>query len=82
MIVMLAENFKSLMRKKLPDLDFRKLDSDIKKWGALIQIMHIASLAHDDIVDDSPSRRGQQSQHLKYGSRVAVFSGNYVISKA
>jgi len=44
--------------------------------------MHIASLAHDDIVDDSPSRRGQQSQHLKYGSKIAVFSGNYIISKA
>lgn len=47
-----------------------------------MEIMHIASLAHDDIVDDSPSRRGQQSQHLKYGAMVAVFSGNYVISKA
>jgi heptaprenyl diphosphate synthase len=44
--------------------------------------MHIASLAHDDIVDDSPSRRGQKSQHLKYGSKIAVFSGNYIISKA
>jgi heptaprenyl diphosphate synthase len=47
-----------------------------------MEIMHIASLAHDDIVDDSPSRRGQQSQHLKYGSKMAVFSGNYIISKA
>ena len=54
----------------------------IQKWQALIEIMHIASLAHDDIIDDSPSRRGQQSQHLKYGSKIAVFSGNYIISKA
>jgi heptaprenyl diphosphate synthase len=44
--------------------------------------MHIASLAHDDIVDDSPSRRGQQTQHLKYGSMIAIFNGNYIISKA
>jgi heptaprenyl diphosphate synthase len=44
--------------------------------------MHIASLAHDDIVDDSPSRRGQQTHHLKYGSMIAIFNGNYIISKA
>jgi geranylgeranyl pyrophosphate synthase len=31
---------------------------DIKKWAAVIEMMHIASLAHDDIIDDSPSRRG------------------------
>jgi heptaprenyl diphosphate synthase len=54
---------------------------NVKKWAALIEILHIASLAHDDIIDDSPSRRGQVSQHLKYGKRTAVFSGNYIISK-
>jgi all-trans-nonaprenyl-diphosphate synthase len=58
------------------------LSSLTQKWSALVEIMHIASLAHDDIIDDSPSRRGQISQHLKYGAKVAVFSGNYIISKA
>ena len=36
-----------------------ELRKNIRKWEALIEIMHIASLAHDDIIDDSPSRRGQ-----------------------
>lgn len=70
------------MRKSNPNINFEQVNADVRKWSALIEIMHIASLAHDDIVDDSPSRRGQQSQHLKYGSKIAVFSGNYIISKA
>jgi geranylgeranyl pyrophosphate synthase len=45
-------------------------------------MMHISSLAHDDIIDDSPSRRGVESQHLKYGKRSAVFSANFIIAKA
>jgi heptaprenyl diphosphate synthase len=52
------------------------------QWGALIEMMHISSLAHDDIIDDSPSRRGVQSQHLRYGKRSAVFSANFTIAKA
>jgi geranylgeranyl pyrophosphate synthase len=64
--------------------DFKSdlIKKDIRKWGALIEMMHISSLAHDDIIDDSPSRRGLESQHLKYGKRPAVFSANYIISKA
>jgi len=53
-----------------------------EQWGALIEMMHISSLAHDDIIDDSPSRRGVQSQHLRYGKRSAVFSANFTIAKA
>lgn len=54
----------------------------VEKWGAMIEMMHISSLAHDDIIDDSPSRRGMESQHLKYGKRSAVFSANFIIGKA
>lgn len=78
MVYMLAQNYANSCKHTIPD----QIWQDIQKWSAQIEIMHIASLAHDDIVDDSPSRRGQESQHLKYGSKVAVFSGNYIISKA
>ncbi len=57
-------------------------EQKIEKWGALIEMMHISSLAHDDIIDDSPSRRGIESQHLRYGKRSAIFSANYIIGKA
>jgi geranylgeranyl pyrophosphate synthase len=36
----------------------KETDEKVQKWGALIEMMHISSLAHDDIIDDSPSRRG------------------------
>lgn len=81
MVYMLAQNYANALAERGEEVP-AELWADMKKWGAQIEIMHIASLAHDDIVDDSPSRRGQQSQHLKYGSRAAVFSGNYIISKS
>jgi len=62
MIFLLAQ---TLLRKN----DLGQYYDDVRKWAALIEIMHIASLAHDDIIDNSPSRRGQESQHLKYGKR-------------
>lgn len=34
------------------------INKNIQTWSALIEMMHISSLAHDDIIDDSPSRRG------------------------
>ena len=71
-----------LLSKNLVSDYHEQFHKHIEKWQALIEIMHIASLAHDDIIDNSPSRRGQESQHLKYGSKIAVFSGNYIISKA
>lgn len=36
MIVMLAENFKKTILRSHPDTDFKQLDHDILKWGALI----------------------------------------------
>jgi len=36
----------------------KDIHDNVKKWAALIEMMHISSLAHDDIIDDSPSRRG------------------------
>ena len=54
----------------------------MKKWAALVEILHIASLAHDDIIDNSPARRGIDSQHVKYGKKLSLFGGNYMIGKA
>jgi heptaprenyl diphosphate synthase len=44
--------------------------------AAAAEILHTASLAHDDIVDGSESRRGSRSLHAAYGSSVAVLVGD------
>lgn len=36
MIIMLAENFKNIVKRTLPNYDFSLIDEDVKKWGALM----------------------------------------------
>lgn len=49
--------------------------------GAIVELTHMASLIHDDIVDDSPSRRGRPTLHSAYGKDMAVYGGDYLLSK-
>ena len=49
--------------------------------AALIEMVHAASLIHDDIVDDSPMRRGRPSIQGKYGKDRAVYAGDLVLSR-
>lgn len=49
--------------------------------AAAIELLHVASLIHDDIVDEAPSRRGGVSLHVEYGSRAAVLMGDYLFSR-
>lgn len=51
-------------------------------WAAVIEILHVASLVHDDILDDSAKRRGIDTTHTLYGKKRATYSGNYLIGRA
>lgn len=47
-----------------------------------LELLHTASLVHDDVVDESGERRGQASTNAVYGSKVAVLVGDYLLSKS
>jgi heptaprenyl diphosphate synthase len=51
------------------------------KMGAAVEMIHIASLIHDDIVDVSPLRRGRQTVQSKFGKEMAVYAGDFVLSR-
>ncbi|CAD8064942.1 unnamed protein product [Paramecium sonneborni] len=53
-----------------------------KIWAAVIEILHVASLVHDDILDASDTRRGIPASHVIYGKHRATFSANYLIGRA
>ena len=50
--------------------------------AAALEIIHMASLIHDDIVDHAPLRRGKATVAAKYGDDVALFTGNFMVAKA
>jgi len=74
-----------LIRGSLSLLIARILSSDIEKVLPIafsIELMHAASLIHDDIADESESRRGRQSFWKKYGLKDAVTFPHIIIPVA
>lgn len=51
------------------------------RLAAAIEMLHMASLIHDDIVDDATKRRGHPAIHVTYGSRRAVLMGDFLFSR-
>lgn len=57
--------------------------SDVTQNAAVgLELLHTASLVHDDVVDDSDERRGQASVNAVYNNKVAVLAGDYLLSTA
>jgi len=62
-----------------------RLNGDISEStfvaATLIELLHTASLVHDDIVDDAHERRGAFSVNALWNSKIAVLVGDYLLSK-
>ena len=57
--------------------------SQVTQHSALgLELLHTASLVHDDVVDESGERRGQASVNATYNNKVAVLVGDYILSTA
>lgn len=50
--------------------------------ASLVEIIHTASLIHDDIIDNTTSRRGRDSVHKKWGPNITVLLGDYLYIKS
>jgi octaprenyl-diphosphate synthase len=50
--------------------------------GAVVELIHVATLVHDDSVDHSPLRRGQPTVNAKFSHEIAVIMGDYLYSRA
>jgi len=50
--------------------------------AAAIELLHMASLVHDDILDDAPARRGVRTLHQSLGIKKAVLAGDYLLGQS
>lgn len=66
-----------LVAKSLGDINFKTLAS-----ATALEMLHTASLLHDDVVDESDKRRGRPSVNVAYNNNVAVLVGDYIFSQA
>ena len=51
-------------------------EEDIIDYGVIVELLHNASLVHDDIIDHSPKRRGENTFNSIYGNNIAVLLGD------
>ena len=66
-----------LMAKELGEVSINSLRSAVT-----LELLHTASLVHDDVVDESDKRRGQRSVNAVYDNKVAVLVGDYLLSSS
>ena len=53
----------------------------IHNIAAAIEILHLATLVHDDVIDESPVRRGSPTLHTQVGKKQAILIGDYLFSR-
>jgi heptaprenyl diphosphate synthase len=53
----------------------------IKTLAAAMELLHVATLAHDDIIDEAPVRRGKPSLFASVGTKEAILAGDWLFSR-
>ena len=43
-----------------------------------VELIHVATLIHDDVIDDSPMRRGKKTLNYRWGNEITVLMGDFV----
>lgn len=55
---------------------------DVIRCAAIIELIHTATLVHDDVVDKAPLRRGQPSLNSIWDNHISVLMGDFLLAKA
>lgn len=54
----------------------------LKNVAVSLELLHMASLVHDDVIDNAHTRRGQLTVKSKWDNRIAMYTGDYIFAKA
>jgi geranylgeranyl pyrophosphate synthase len=61
---------------------FQRPLKEFYELAGAVELLHAASLIHDDVVDGSRIRRGHESTHTKWSVEIAVLAGDYLFARA
>jgi len=54
----------------------------VKKAAVALELIHMASLVHDDVIDDAEIRRGRETIKAKWDNQIAMYTGDYLFAKS
>ena len=81
LLTLLAGQLGPLARTSEGGYRERALD-DVVKAAVVVELTHLASLYHDDVMDEAMLRRGADSANARYGNTVAILTGDLLFSRA
>ena len=55
---------------------------DVVEGAVAVELVHLGSLYHDDVMDEATSRRGVMSANAKWGNLVAILAGDFLLARA
>ena len=55
---------------------------EIADAGVVVELVHLATLYHDDVIDEAVARRGTPSANLRWDNTVAILTGDYLFARA
>ena len=55
---------------------------DVVQGGVSVELVHLGSLYHDDVMDEAEVRRGVQSVNARWGNLVAILAGDFLLARA
>ncbi|EIT86590.1 heptaprenyl diphosphate synthase component II [Fictibacillus macauensis ZFHKF-1] len=67
-----------LLSARFGDYDF----ANARRVAAALETIHMASLVHDDVIDNAELRRGSQTVKAQYDNKVAMYTGDFLFAKA
>ena len=82
LILLMAKNFAGRYGEEATSGSGVAVNESTLRAGVGLELLHTASLVHDDVVDESDQRRGQRSMNAVYDNKVAVLVGDYILSTA
>lgn len=58
------------------------VSEDVVLGGVSCELVHLGSLYHDDVMDESPTRRGVETVNAKWGNLQAILAGDFLLARA
>lgn len=77
-----GKRFRPLFTVLSASLGPRPDDPDVAIAGAVIELVHLATLYHDDVMDEAQMRRGAPSANARWGNNIAILAGDYLFATA